>query len=75
MLSAVLDAILFVAAAAIILADVAERCLERIQVFYACFGGLGITTQFGEPCFDILFQISGLAVYESSAVAWSIRFS
>jgi len=35
----------FVAAAASILADVAERCFERIQVFYACFGGLGITTR------------------------------
>ena len=58
--STLLDAILFVAAAAIIPADVAECCLERIQVFYACFGGLGITTKSDEPCFEVVHTLPDL---------------
>src|SRR5262249_43828909 len=61
-LSPLLDAILFVAAAAIILADVAV--LEGLKVFYACFGGLRFASKFSEPCFEVVpdFRTRGIRI-------------
>src|SRR5208283_3204388 len=52
--SALLETILFVAAAAIVLADVTERRLEGLQVLHRGVGRLGVGAEFGESRFEVL---------------------
>src|SRR5262249_44594681 len=67
--SALFDAILFVAAAAIILANVAERRLEGIYVLHARVGGLRIAAKLGKPCFEVVHVLPD---FRTGAV-WIIR--
>jgi transposase len=56
-LSAHFDAILFMAAAAIISANVAKCYFERFQVFYACVSRFRVAAKFSEACFEIVHTL------------------
>jgi hypothetical protein len=47
-------------ATAVILADAAESGFEGIEVFYACFGCLGIISKLSEPCFEVVHTLPDL---------------
>src|SRR5580704_13601953 len=52
--SAFLDPVFFVAAAAVILADGAERGLEAVEVVHFGDGVLGVGAELGEPRFEVI---------------------
>src|ERR1700722_780040 len=60
--SAFLDPVFFVAAAAVILADGAERGLEAVEVVHFGDGVLGVGAELGEPRFEVIDIFSDLRI-------------
>src|ERR1700732_4532818 len=60
--SAFLDAILFVAAAAIVFADVAEGGLEAVEVGDFGGGALGVGAELGESCCEVVNVLPDLRI-------------
>src|SRR6185369_8835222 len=48
------ETIFFVASPAVVLADIRERRLEGIEVFYGLTRGLGISTELRKPRFEVI---------------------
>src|ERR1700728_1495730 len=51
--SALLEAIVLMAGAAVVLADVAERRLEAVHIRHAGGRGFGVVAEFDEPRFEV----------------------